>query len=91
MLSSPSSDRAEYIDLLSDLYAKINHYPSDPHLYETEVVKLERGAAAAGGFGDCFQGLFLGRHVVAMKCSREGVEDEAAFRVSASGLVVYMY
>lgn len=89
MLSSTSSTK--YIELLSDLYTKINYYPSDPQLYEAEVIKLGDAAAAAEGSGQCFQGLFLGRHVVAMKCSRDSIEDEATFRVCVSGLTLYRY
>ncbi|KDQ12495.1 hypothetical protein BOTBODRAFT_94549, partial [Botryobasidium botryosum FD-172 SS1] len=46
-----------------------------------EVSKVDTTAAASGGFGDCWKGLFLGQHQIAMKCSRSHIAPEIAMRV----------
>jgi len=66
--------------LLSQLYSDSKTYPSDPALYEWEVYKVGTTAAASGGFGDCWKGLFLGHHPVAMKCSHPKLAHEIAVR-----------
>jgi len=77
---SPLSNHDQLLDELSQLYTQTNFYPSDPMLYGWEVDKADNILVAAGGFGDCFKGLFLRRHWIAMKCSRSGVSEGVAMR-----------
>ncbi|KDQ07611.1 hypothetical protein BOTBODRAFT_598442 [Botryobasidium botryosum FD-172 SS1] len=72
--------RAQIVVELSQLYSDAIPYPADPTLYEWEVSKVDTTAAASGGFGNCWKGLFLGQHQVAMKCSRSYIAPEIAMR-----------
>ncbi|KDQ07341.1 hypothetical protein BOTBODRAFT_611091 [Botryobasidium botryosum FD-172 SS1] len=75
----PLDKRDQLLEELSHLYSQTKLYPSDPALYEWEVIRTEDTPAGTGGFGDCFRGLFLGHHKVAMKRSRS-CPDHVAFR-----------
>lgn len=63
-------ERWRYIEGLSKLYSISKDYPSDPALSEYEVIKLKESASGRGGFADCWEGLFLGQHKIAMKGPR---------------------
>ncbi|KDQ10200.1 hypothetical protein BOTBODRAFT_36475 [Botryobasidium botryosum FD-172 SS1] len=80
--SGPLYNRDQLLDELSYLYDQTKIYPSDPTLYEWEVVKTDEIPIARGGFNNLFRGLFLGRHRVAMKCSRtdRDIPDHVASR-----------
>ncbi|KDQ10204.1 hypothetical protein BOTBODRAFT_164140 [Botryobasidium botryosum FD-172 SS1] len=67
-------------------------FPSsaDPTLYEWEVVKVRDIPAGSGGFGDCFEGMLLGRHRVAMKCCREHIPARVAMRIAEKELKVWV-
>lgn len=88
MLSSSSlePDRIEYIDVLSELFTFTSYYPSNPDLFESEAIKLTKPPHGTGRLANCFQGLFLRHHVVAMKCSHDyGADvDVSAITVSLS-------
>ncbi|KDQ18633.1 hypothetical protein BOTBODRAFT_29017 [Botryobasidium botryosum FD-172 SS1] len=71
-----SSTTAVCIALLSELYRHSEEYSSVPKLYDWEITRGER--VRVGGFGECFQGRFLGIHKVAMKCARFDVSDDKA-------------
>lgn len=80
MLLLPASGQNEYLTSLSRLYTRAKSYPAYI-LYECEVGIDTSKPSVSGGFGDCWQGLFLGKHRVAMKCSREGIPEDVATRV----------
>ncbi|KDQ14167.1 hypothetical protein BOTBODRAFT_32952 [Botryobasidium botryosum FD-172 SS1] len=80
-LALPLSPGAtELLELLSHLYSLTGHYPSivlDRH----EISLAPRGAPAGeGGFGECWEGIFLGNRYVAMKCTHGFVLPETAMR-----------
>lgn len=80
MLVPPASEQNQYLTSLSRLYTRAKSYPAYI-LYECEIGINTSQPSASGGFGDCWQGLFLGEHRVAMKCSREGTPEDVATRV----------
>jgi len=82
MMILPSSDRSEYLALLSEMYAVCKFYPSDPILDEIEVVKSKQERSGYGGFADCWEGMFLGQHKVAMKAPRGRFEDDIERRLA---------
>ena len=85
-MSGQPSDRETSIAILSVLYPLTQAYPAEM-LDPCEVEITKRTPSGAGGFGTCFEGLFLGRHKVALKCSHSYVPDETAQRVRYSILV----
>ncbi|KDQ13650.1 hypothetical protein BOTBODRAFT_84575, partial [Botryobasidium botryosum FD-172 SS1] len=51
-------------------------FPSYPLINEFEVKRVQSKPSSSGGFGDCWEGVFLGQQRVAMKCLRgHGDED----------------
>jgi len=81
LLSTPC-DRDRCIKLLSELYSASASYPSHPPLNGFEVVKTKAVPSGAGAFGECYEGLFLGRHKVAMKCCHISVPNHVETRDS---------
>ncbi|KDQ11699.1 hypothetical protein BOTBODRAFT_35132 [Botryobasidium botryosum FD-172 SS1] len=79
-------DPTESLESLAQVYSAIKCYPSDI-LHECEVAKSKSQPSGEGGFGKCWEGLFLGRHKVALKCThctaldRERKETEREVRV----------
>lgn len=88
MLSAPESDRQEYLGLLSRSYTLLGSYPAES-LDKCEVALVEAQPTASGGYGECWKGLFLGNHKVAMKCSLSYIPDEEALKVCTSILLLY--
>ncbi|KDQ07854.1 hypothetical protein BOTBODRAFT_590033 [Botryobasidium botryosum FD-172 SS1] len=80
MFKQPSSKRKEFIVQLSKLYSILGYYPSDPALDACEIEDPKGRASIFGGFADCWQSLFLGRHPVAMKALRREPTHEDAVR-----------
>ena len=60
-------ERDGYITLLSELYSTYHVYPTNPPISEHEVWTLNSAPSGQGGFASCWEGLFLGKHLVAMK------------------------
>lgn len=77
MLSSQPSDREMHLSPLSELYSRLKFYPSET-LDACEVLLTKAVASAVGGFGECWEGMFLGVHKVAMKCPRSYIPVETA-------------
>lgn len=82
MLMLPASEQNQSLASLSRLYTLAKSYPAYI-LYECEVRIDADRPSGSGGFGDCWEGLFLGEHRVAMKCSHEGTPEDVATRASA--------
>ncbi|KDQ07852.1 hypothetical protein BOTBODRAFT_38414 [Botryobasidium botryosum FD-172 SS1] len=80
MLAQPPLARDIFTMQLSQLYSALNYYPSDPALHECEVTVTKIRASNFGGFADCWEGLFLGRHKVAMKAPRGRFAEEIKSR-----------
>ncbi|KDQ11698.1 hypothetical protein BOTBODRAFT_449375 [Botryobasidium botryosum FD-172 SS1] len=62
-------DPTEALESLAEAYSATKRYPTDT-LLECEVAKTQSQPSEEGGFGKCWEGLFLGRHKVALKCTR---------------------
>lgn len=69
--------RDEGLRELSDLFLYVGFYPPET-LDPCEVVRTKTTPSGSGGFSLCWEGLFLGRHKVAMKCSHSYISDEIA-------------
>jgi len=80
MIASPPIDRDKYLPLLSELYESFRTYPWEPTIHDCEVERKGISPVGMGGFGECWQGVFLGRQKVAMKCSFSYVSDNDARR-----------
>ncbi|KDQ18468.1 hypothetical protein BOTBODRAFT_28844 [Botryobasidium botryosum FD-172 SS1] len=80
MLEQPTSGRQGFIAMLSTLYGMLDWYPPDPALHECEVALPQGRPSHFGGFADCWKGLFLGRHEIAMKTFRGSLAEEAGTR-----------
>ncbi|KDQ11601.1 hypothetical protein BOTBODRAFT_114301, partial [Botryobasidium botryosum FD-172 SS1] len=80
MASLAPSETAHHIAVLSKLYSEYQEYPSQPHINELEVKKLRTKPSGSGGFGDCWEGMFLGHLKVAMKCTRGDIDENEARR-----------
>ncbi|KDQ16233.1 hypothetical protein BOTBODRAFT_107400 [Botryobasidium botryosum FD-172 SS1] len=79
MVSRDSPRHDDRIAVLSKLYGRYSIYPSEPPITQLEVQKNHSKPTGTGGFGDCWEGTFLGEHLVAMKAPRGDVrEDQAA-------------
>ncbi|KDQ07843.1 hypothetical protein BOTBODRAFT_38411 [Botryobasidium botryosum FD-172 SS1] len=78
-LTDASPTRDALMAQLSHLYDALQCYPADTVLDECEVALSKSWASKFGGFGDCWEGIFLGSHKVAMKCPR-GAFTEAGTR-----------
>ncbi|KDQ09112.1 hypothetical protein BOTBODRAFT_37355 [Botryobasidium botryosum FD-172 SS1] len=61
------------INFLSTFYPLLECYPSDSPLHELEIEPMKMEKSEQGGFSDCCEGIFLGRHKVAMKALRAHV------------------
>ncbi|KDQ09707.1 hypothetical protein BOTBODRAFT_520527 [Botryobasidium botryosum FD-172 SS1] len=78
-LHLPSRDQC--FSLLSALYvARGSYYFAEPPISESEIEMSERHVSAYGGFSDCWKGIFLGRHEVAMKALRSHLSVDVAAR-----------
>lgn len=60
-------DPTESLESLAQAYSATKCYPSDT-LHECEVAKSKSQPSGVGGFGICWEGVFLGQHKVALKC-----------------------
>ena len=83
----PSTRQTLQRKILSNLYAVCREYPSqDLHHYEIRLGDM----FAQGGFGDCFRGIFLDQHQVALKrlCSYNHEKSQRVFYVFLSS---YLY
>lgn len=80
MITADSSQRGHYIESLSKLYSTSKLYPTNPPLTKHEVIQSKDSISGRGGFSDCWEGLFLGRFKVAMKCPRVVPADDAVLR-----------
>ncbi|KDQ05848.1 hypothetical protein BOTBODRAFT_39942 [Botryobasidium botryosum FD-172 SS1] len=69
----PPSVRSACVAFLSTFYPLLGCYSSDSPLHEWEVELMKAETSEQGGFSDCREGLFLGRHKVAMKALRTHV------------------
>lgn len=90
MLAQPAdpSKHQQYIDLLAELYDISKFYSDD--IYEDEVTKPNRDASRFGGFSDCWEGFFLGRHKVALKAPQAHLPVEVIERVCRPFPVLYL-
>lgn len=81
-MSKNSTERERYLNLLAEMCAVSQSYPFE--LHACEVSKKVGGRSGGGGFSDCWEGLFLGQHTVAMKVlhHRAGVHSDVFQRVS---------
>jgi len=79
MLSLQPSEHDHHIAVLYALYSAYVEFPSEPLINEFEVKKIQSKPSSSGGFGDCWEGVFLGQIRVAMKCLR-GDGDEGSIR-----------
>ncbi|KDQ19478.1 hypothetical protein BOTBODRAFT_126335 [Botryobasidium botryosum FD-172 SS1] len=61
---------------LSSFYSLLESYPPDLPLHECEISLVKEEKCGEGGFSDCFEGVFLGRHKVAMKVLRAYLDEE---------------
>ncbi|KDQ09490.1 hypothetical protein BOTBODRAFT_137788 [Botryobasidium botryosum FD-172 SS1] len=69
------------VAFLSTFYPLIGAYPtSDIPLHECEVKLMKTETSGQGGFSDCFEGIFLGCHKVAMKALRAYLKEEVTER-----------
>ncbi|KDQ07888.1 hypothetical protein BOTBODRAFT_591041 [Botryobasidium botryosum FD-172 SS1] len=82
MLASTSTTRDVLIKRLSQLYDVLRYYPVDAALDECEVVLSKSRASKSGGFADCWEGVFLGSHKVAMKTPRDRFPDAGTRRLA---------
>ncbi|KDQ07887.1 hypothetical protein BOTBODRAFT_38446 [Botryobasidium botryosum FD-172 SS1] len=80
-LTHGSPTRNALIVQLSLLYHVLRCYPADAALDECEVVLSKDRASKSGGFGDCWEGVFLGSHKVAMKSPRDRFTGEGTRRL----------
>lgn len=88
MLTSKPLGRQTALNQLSELYSVCQYYPSQ-ELDPCEVFKTNNYPWGEGGFGECWEGMFLGQHPVAMKCSRRSVPNETATRVSHFNMTTF--
>lgn len=63
---------------LAKIYSGHKLFPSKPEIQPYEIERL-KVLSDKGGFGDCYKGLFLGNHEVAMKCLRLQTHSTVAF------------
>ncbi|KDQ11701.1 hypothetical protein BOTBODRAFT_449467 [Botryobasidium botryosum FD-172 SS1] len=68
-------DPTEALGSLAQVYSATKCYPSDV-LHECEVAKSKSQPSGVGGFGTCWEGLFLGCHKVALKCTHSTELDK---------------
>ncbi|KDQ11694.1 hypothetical protein BOTBODRAFT_35125 [Botryobasidium botryosum FD-172 SS1] len=71
------SDPKEHLASLSEYYGYLKTYPTEV-LEECEIDLPNEPPSGSGGFGACWQGLFLGNHKVALKCSHPHVSNQTA-------------
>ncbi|KDQ19810.1 hypothetical protein BOTBODRAFT_378531 [Botryobasidium botryosum FD-172 SS1] len=76
----PSSDATEPLELLSYLYSLTCYYPSTILDQREVAIVPNPHPSGKGGFGECWQGTFLGHYPVAMKCAHSSVPHETATR-----------
>ncbi|KDQ11736.1 hypothetical protein BOTBODRAFT_162563 [Botryobasidium botryosum FD-172 SS1] len=55
-------------------------YPAGQPLHECEIRRIKSVPSAWGGFSDCWEGVFLERHKVAMKSLRHNITEDVAQR-----------
>ncbi|KDQ10452.1 hypothetical protein BOTBODRAFT_36149 [Botryobasidium botryosum FD-172 SS1] len=72
--------RKTFLAFLSKFYNATKIYPSDATLDEYEIDLMEDERPRQGGFSDCYEGVFLGHHRVAMKALRSFLKDDVAER-----------
>ncbi|KDQ11463.1 hypothetical protein BOTBODRAFT_456001 [Botryobasidium botryosum FD-172 SS1] len=72
--------RTSRIAFLSSIYSAHKRYPVGSVLHGCEIAPMKPEKSGEGGFSDCWEGVFLGRHKVAMKTLRAHLADEAAER-----------
>jgi len=79
MLMSQPPNRDDLISQLSRLYTLHGYYHSEK-LDPCEVALTKSQPSGLGGHGACWEGLFLNRHKVALKCSHYYIPSETAAR-----------
>ncbi|KDQ06680.1 hypothetical protein BOTBODRAFT_243939 [Botryobasidium botryosum FD-172 SS1] len=87
---SPLSDATKPLESLSDLYSLTGYYPSIVLDQREVTIVPNPHPIGEGGFGECWKGIFLGNHSVAMKCARSLVPEETAIRRTSRELELYL-
>ncbi|KDQ16246.1 hypothetical protein BOTBODRAFT_107433, partial [Botryobasidium botryosum FD-172 SS1] len=81
MASLNPSNHGDHIAVLSELYSRHSMFPPEPPITQYEAKKIHSKPSGSGGFGDCWEGKFLGQHLVAMKTPRGDIREDQAERV----------
>lgn len=81
MLALEPPERDEWIAMLAKFYSAYKIYPNEPALQPCEVERSKDEPTGTGGFADCWEGMFLGRHKIAMKCPHAYIQEGVAARV----------
>jgi len=81
MLLLQPSEQGDHIAVMYELYDRFKSFPAEPPINQFEAKKIYAEPSGVGGFGECWEGMFLGRYRIAMKRPRPNIRENQAIRV----------